>query len=163
MRSSSDQVTQHVFPGSFTGDDAPSPRDQERVSVHMVNAPVGVEYEPDRPGCHCGHSGLDLINEPRELIVDEEGAVLADGYGDIPTGADEHGNVPRDGKRFDLNFRQILRRGRSHSQNERRGQGKRERLVLIRISNLLLRAGFATDRSIGERCDEPGDSLDREE
>src|SRR5690606_27052150 len=81
---------------------------EERVPSRMVSVPVGVQDELDLPLVDVLHGRADLLREGRELVVDEEDAVRADGDADVPAGSLEHVDVSCDVRRADLDVVEIL-------------------------------------------------------
>src|SRR3546814_20479907 len=65
------------------------------VPAGVITVPVGVEPEADLPACNLLDFDHNLGTERRELVVDEEGAVLDDDESDVAACAVDHEDASR--------------------------------------------------------------------
>ena len=91
-----------------------------RVAAGVVAVPVGVEHELELAGARALQRGADLVGERRELVVDDEDAVVARRDADVAARALQHVDVAGDLGRLDLHLREVplLRRGGAGGQRQ---------------------------------------------
>jgi hypothetical protein len=85
------------------------------VAAGMVEMPMGVDDEAHRVRIHGRDGRQDLVVQRRELIVDDDVAVLTVGEADIAARAEQDGDSRGDLLDLDLDLREVLlsRGGRS--------------------------------------------------
>ena len=85
--------------------------------VAVISVMMSVENEFEFAGIKIFERGFDLFGQRRELVVDDEYAIVTHGHADVPARAFQHVNVFGNGDHLDLDLGEILlRKSRSHYQ-----------------------------------------------
>ena len=78
------------------------------VAAGVIDVPVRVDHEAHRLGAQLRERLLDLGRQRRELVVDDDDAVLADRRADVAAGAGEHVDALRQLLRLDDDLAEVL-------------------------------------------------------
>ena len=94
------------------------------VPAGVIEMPVGVDHEADRVGVERRDCRRDLVGERRELVVDDDVAVLAVGQANIAAGAEQHRHTGRNALHLDLDLGVILLLGCGRRGQKRKRKGE---------------------------------------
>src|SRR5206468_2360994 len=78
------------------------------ISVDVIEMVVGIDDEAHRFVSYTLERGFDLFRKRRELIIDNDDAVLTDREADIPTLALQHVNIAANLADLDLYFAEVI-------------------------------------------------------
>ena len=90
------------------------------VAAGVIPVPVGVDHEAHRALRQLRHGRVDLVGERRELVVDDERAIVAHREADVAARPGEHRDAGRERRRHDLDLGKVLILGVDPDEEEAR-------------------------------------------